>query len=174
MASAAIEVSQLGRRYGRRWALVDVSFRVAPGRVVMIAGRNGSGKSTLLRILSTAIRADRGGARVLGLDLRHDRDDLRQRVDEEGAVVEHDRRQQEAADAPRWIINSLQVVAAYSSVGMSLFVGWLLLSRMAGMGFSHEGKNYWMLKVSPVRTVHLLTAKFLVAYLPALGLGLVF
>jgi len=42
------------------------------------------------------------------------------------------------------------------------------------MGFSHEGKNYWMLKVSPVRTGHLLAAKFLVAYLPALGLGLLF
>jgi ABC-2 type transport system permease protein len=80
----------------------------------------------------------------------------------------------EAADAPRWIINSLQVVSAYSSVGMSLFVGWLLLSRMAGMGFSHEGKNFWILKVSPIRTGQLLTAKFLVAYLPTWVLGMIF
>jgi ABC-2 type transport system permease protein len=50
----------------------------------------------------------------------------------------------------------------------------MILSRLAGMGFSHEGKNYWMLKVSPIRVGHLLMAKFLVAYLPALGLGLVF
>jgi ABC-2 type transport system permease protein len=57
---------------------------------------------------------------------------------------------------------------------MSLFVGWMLLSRLAGMGFSHEGRNYWMLKVSPVRTGHLLASKFLVAYLPALALGLIF
>jgi hypothetical protein len=42
------------------------------------------------------------------------------------------------------------------------------------MGFSHEGRNYWMLKVSPVRVGHLLASKFLVAYLPALGLGMIF
>ena len=76
--------------------------------------------------------------------------------------------------APVWFMDSFRVVLAYSSVGMSLFVGWMILSRLAGMGFSHEGKNYWMLKVSPVRTSHLLAAKFLVAYLPPLGLGLVF
>ena len=57
---------------------------------------------------------------------------------------------------------------------MSLFVGWMILSRLAGMGFSQEGKNYWILKVSPVRTSHLLAAKFIVSYLPPLGLGLVF
>ena len=57
---------------------------------------------------------------------------------------------------------------------MSLFVGWMLLSRLAGMGFSHEGKNYWMLKVSPVRVWQLLASKFLVAYLPALALGFLF
>jgi ABC-2 type transport system permease protein len=77
-------------------------------------------------------------------------------------------------EAPTWFMDSFRVVLAYSSVGMSLFVGWMILSRLAGMGFSHEGKNYWMLKVSPIRTSHLLAAKFLVAYLPPLGLGLVF
>src|SRR6185369_11117428 len=40
--------------------------------------------------------------------------------------------------------------------------------------FSQEGKNYWVLKVSPVRVKDLLTAKFLVAYLPALVLGWLF
>jgi ABC-2 type transport system permease protein len=77
-------------------------------------------------------------------------------------------------EAPDWFMESFRIMLAYSSVGMSLFVGWMILSRLAGMGFSHEGKNYWMLKVSPIRVGHLLMAKFLVAYLPALGLGLVF
>lgn len=66
----AIEASGLCRRYGRRWALVDVSFRIPRGQVWMVAGRNGSGKSTLLRVLSTAIRADRGTACIEGHDLR--------------------------------------------------------------------------------------------------------
>jgi len=65
-------------------------------------------------------------------------------------------------------------ISTYGNIGMSLFVGWILLSRLAGMAFSSEGKNYWMLKASPVRTTHLLAAKFLVAYLPTLVLGVVF
>jgi len=77
-------------------------------------------------------------------------------------------------EAPDWFMETFRVVLAYGSVGMSLFVGWMLLSRLAGMGFSQEGKNYWMLKVSPVRVGHLLASKFLVAYLPTLGLGLTF
>jgi hypothetical protein len=76
--------------------------------------------------------------------------------------------------APDWVMNSLRALLSYGNVGMSLFVGWMLLGRLAGMGFSQEGKNYWILKAAPVRTGHLLAAKFLVAYLPALALGLFF
>jgi hypothetical protein len=65
-------------------------------------------------------------------------------------------------------------IATYGNIGMSLFVGWMLLGRLAGMAFSSEGKNFWMLKASPVRAAHLLAAKFLVAYLPTLALGVVF
>jgi ABC-2 type transport system permease protein len=77
-------------------------------------------------------------------------------------------------EAPNWFMDSMRLVLAYGNVGMSLFVGWTLLSRLAGMGFSHEGKSYWMLKVAPVRSSQLLVAKFLVAYLPTVGLGLIF
>jgi hypothetical protein len=77
-------------------------------------------------------------------------------------------------EAPTWFMDSFRIALSYSSVGMSLFVGWMLLSRLSGMGFSHEGKNYWILKAAPVRASYLLASKFLVAYLPALALGLVF
>src|SRR5215208_6556407 len=76
----AVDAEALCRRYGRRWALADVSFRIAPGRSVMVAGRNGSGKSTLLRIVATAIRPDRGTARVLGHDVRAEREAVRRRT----------------------------------------------------------------------------------------------
>ena len=74
----AIDASHLARRYGRRWAVADVSFQLARGKVMMIAGRNGSGKTTLLRILSTAIRADGGKATVAGFDLKQ-REEIRRR-----------------------------------------------------------------------------------------------
>ena len=77
-------------------------------------------------------------------------------------------------ESPGLFAESFRAALSYTSVGMSLFVGLMILSRLAGMGFSQEGKNYWVLKASPVRTGQLLAAKFLVAYLPALALGLIF
>jgi heme exporter protein A len=73
----AVEAWGLCRRYGRRWALAEVGFSVPRAALVMVTGRNGSGKSTLLRVLATAIRPDRGRARVLGHDLETERDAVR-------------------------------------------------------------------------------------------------
>jgi heme exporter protein A len=101
----AVEAAGICRRYGRRWALVDVSFRLARGRVLMIAGRNGSGKSTLLRVLATAIRADRGSARILGLDLRDYREAVRQRL----ALLSHDSYHYEALTA----LENLRIAARF-------------------------------------------------------------
>jgi hypothetical protein len=69
---------------------------------------------------------------------------------------------------------SFRVALSYMSVGMSLFVGWMVLSRLAAMGFSQEGRSYWLLKASPIRTGQLLLAKFIFAYFPAVALGLIF
>jgi len=77
MEPLAIDAAHLARRYGRRWALADVSFQLRPGQVMMVSGRNGSGKTTLLRILSTAIRADGGRATVGGHDIVKGRDEIR-------------------------------------------------------------------------------------------------
>jgi len=76
----AVETTGLSRRYGRRWALSDVSLGVETGAVVMLAGRNGSGKSTLLRVLATALRPDHGTAKVAGHDVRHEREAIRRKV----------------------------------------------------------------------------------------------
>lgn len=80
MTDLAIEAEHVSRRFGRRWALADVSFKVPAGSVMMVAGRNGSGKSTLFRVLSTVIRADQGRITVAGFDAVHDREDVRKAV----------------------------------------------------------------------------------------------
>jgi ABC-2 type transport system permease protein len=77
-------------------------------------------------------------------------------------------------DMPRTLVNLSHFISTYGNIGMSLFVGWMLLVRLSGMAFSAEGKNYWILKSSPVQARYLLTAKYLVAYLPTLALGAVF
>jgi len=73
--------------------------------------------------------------------------------------------------APALFMSAFQSLMSYGNVFIALFVGWSMLSRLGGMAFSAEGKNYWMLKVSPARAQDLLQAKFLVAYLPTLTLG---
>ena len=78
--SADIDAKNLARRYGRRWALADVSFTLAGGAVLMVAGPNGSGKSTLLRTLATAVRPDGGSATVGGFDVAREREDVRKLV----------------------------------------------------------------------------------------------
>lgn len=75
-----ITVKNVSRRYGRRWALVDVSFDVERGSVLMLAGHNGSGKTTLLRVLSTVLRPDHGSATIAGFDVVKQREALRREI----------------------------------------------------------------------------------------------
>jgi heme exporter protein A len=68
-APAAIELRGVGRRYGERWALDEVSVTVPTGATLVVFGPNGAGKSTLLRVLATLLRPHGGEARVLGESL---------------------------------------------------------------------------------------------------------
>jgi ABC-2 type transport system permease protein len=79
-----------------------------------------------------------------------------------------------SGNAPAEIQPWLQSLAVFGNVFISLFVSWTLLSRLAGMGFSQEGKNYWLIKSAPVSTTQQILGKFLVAYLPTLALSSLF
>jgi ABC-type multidrug transport system ATPase subunit len=68
----AIECSGLGRSYGERVALQDLTLSLEEGRTLVVFGPNGAGKSTLLRVLATLLRPHAGTARVLGRDLPGD------------------------------------------------------------------------------------------------------
>jgi sodium transport system ATP-binding protein len=50
-------------------AVEQVSFDAADGRITALLGPNGAGKTTTLRIVGTLVRADRGSARVGGIDV---------------------------------------------------------------------------------------------------------
>ncbi len=64
--SAAIETSQLGKRYGAKRILDGLDLRADEGRVFGFLGANGSGKTTTIRILLGLAKQSSGSARVLG------------------------------------------------------------------------------------------------------------
>jgi heme exporter protein A len=63
---AAVALEGVGRAYGERVALRDVTFTLPPGATVAVFGANGAGKTTLLRILAGLLRPHAGRATVLG------------------------------------------------------------------------------------------------------------
>jgi heme exporter protein A len=63
---AAVALEGIGRAYGERVALRDVTLTLPPGATVAVFGANGAGKTTLLRILATLLRPHAGRAAVLG------------------------------------------------------------------------------------------------------------
>jgi len=79
-AALAVELSDVSKRYGNRWAVARLSYQLPTGSSLLLTGHNGSGKSTLLRILATLTTATQGTVRVLGFDARSERDKLREDV----------------------------------------------------------------------------------------------
>ena len=65
-AAPAVELRGVGRAYGERIALANVTLSLPAGATLAVLGANGAGKTTLLRILATLLRPHAGEARVLG------------------------------------------------------------------------------------------------------------
>ena len=61
-----IELEGVGRAYGERVVLRDVSVTVPDGATLAVFGANGSGKTTLLRIVAGLLRPQAGKVRVGG------------------------------------------------------------------------------------------------------------
>ncbi|MEU9131333.1 ABC transporter ATP-binding protein [Kitasatospora sp. NPDC048540] len=62
----AVEVSGLGRRYHRGWALKNCSFRIPAGRICALVGPNGAGKTTLMSLVAQLLAPTEGSVRVFG------------------------------------------------------------------------------------------------------------
>ncbi len=86
-----IQVEDLGKQFGERWALHSLGFSVAKGTFLGVLGRNGAGKTTLVRLLTGQLSPDAGSARVAGLEVAKRSLELRRRIGvmpEAGALME--------------------------------------------------------------------------------------
>jgi ABC-2 type transport system ATP-binding protein len=80
MSSPIVVAQHLGKWYGPRLAVRDVSFSIAAGEVVGLLGPNGSGKSTIFRILTGFLPPSSGKAAVAGHDVASDSRALRREI----------------------------------------------------------------------------------------------
>ena len=80
MTDTAISVHNLTRRFGDFTAVDSISFDVAPGEVFGFLGANGAGKTTAIKMLIGLLAPTAGDARVAGLDVVKEIEEVRRRI----------------------------------------------------------------------------------------------
>ena len=76
----AIEIAGLTKRFGRALAVNDLALKIPRGSTFGLLGPNGAGKSTTIKMLMGMLSITAGEARVLGIDVRTDPTQVKQRV----------------------------------------------------------------------------------------------
>lgn len=66
---AALDVAAVSHFYGRKRALNEVSFSIAPATFTVLLGLNGAGKTTLFSLISHLYDTRRGSIRIFGHDI---------------------------------------------------------------------------------------------------------
>ena len=80
MSSSTVEASHLGKVFGPKRVLHDLSFGVSPGDVVGVLGKNGAGKTTLLELMLGFTPPTEGAVRVFGHESHRLPGDAKSRV----------------------------------------------------------------------------------------------
>jgi len=78
--SPAISVRDLTRRFGGLTAVDRVTFETGRGEIFALLGPNGAGKSTTIRMLCGLLRPTSGSARVAGVDVASEPDEVKRRI----------------------------------------------------------------------------------------------
>src|SRR6185312_13490731 len=86
----AIEASGLVKAFGDVRAVDGVDLAVRRGSVYGVLGPNGAGKTTTIRMLATLLTPDAGSAHVLGYDIVHEADRVRELVSLTGQMASVD------------------------------------------------------------------------------------
>jgi ABC-2 type transport system ATP-binding protein len=64
----AVEAEGLGRRFGKREVLSNITLHIRPGEIFGILGPDGAGKTTLLQLFAAILDPTAGTCRALGFD----------------------------------------------------------------------------------------------------------
>ena len=75
-----IEVNHLVKKYGDQYALNDLSFTVAHGKIYGLLGPNGAGKSTCMNIMTGYIAATEGTVLINGHDILKEAEEAKKNI----------------------------------------------------------------------------------------------
>ena len=89
VASLAVELEGVGKRFGTFQALRNVTMSVGRGERVVVCGPSGSGKSTMIRCINRLEAHDQGQIRVNGVELTGDVKRIDAIRTEVGMVFQH-------------------------------------------------------------------------------------
>ncbi len=70
---AVLKTVDLGKRFGRRWAVKGINLEVHRGEIFCFLGPNGAGKSTTIRMILTLLKPATGTVQLFGKDPHKDR-----------------------------------------------------------------------------------------------------
>jgi ABC-type multidrug transport system ATPase subunit len=85
MNEIILHTRQLGKRYGKRWAVKNLNLEVRRGDVFGFLGPNGAGKSTTIRMILSLIKPSEGMTEIFGHSLQSNRSEALRLV---GGIVE--------------------------------------------------------------------------------------
>ncbi len=78
--TAAIEIQELNKRYGKRLAVDDLNLVVDESEVFGFVGPNGAGKTSTIRIIAGLLQPTSGEVRVAGFSVRQSPIEVRRRI----------------------------------------------------------------------------------------------
>jgi lipooligosaccharide transport system ATP-binding protein len=106
--TAAVEARGLVKRYGDLTAVRGIDFEVRAGECFGFLGPNGAGKTSTMKAIYGLANVDGGELRVLGLDARTDRREIKARI---GVVP-----QEQNLDGELTVRENLEMQATYHGI----------------------------------------------------------
>lgn len=74
------QIDKVSKRFGRVWALEEISLELEPGQIVGVLGANGAGKTTLLNSLAGIVAPTSGRVLYDGEEFHRGKMELRKRL----------------------------------------------------------------------------------------------
>lgn len=75
-----IRIEKVSKKFGRVWALEEISLELTPGQIVGVLGANGAGKTTLLNCLAGVAAPSTGRILYDGEEFHRGKQELRKRL----------------------------------------------------------------------------------------------